>query len=93
MGEALMTRLDVRGTRRPVPVIMIRRALLRLESGVILEVTADDRTLISDLPAFCAHSGHRLIMAEEREDRVVFAIAAREAVSGRGAAAPLLGAG
>lgn len=71
-------RLDVRGSFGPEPVIRIRRALLGLTGGDILEVTADDKALISDLPAFCTNSGHRLIMAEQLEDRLVFAIAARE---------------
>lgn len=73
-----MTRLDVRGSSGPEPVIRIRRALLGLRSGEVLEVTADDRALVTDLPAFCANSGHRLLMAEAFEDRMVFAIAARE---------------
>ena len=76
-----MTRLDVRGSTGPEPVIRIRRALLGLAGGEILEVTADDKALIADLPAFCTNSGHRLIMAEALEDRMIFAIAARESVA------------
>ncbi len=73
-----MTRLDVRGLKSPAPVLRIRRKLLELPGGDILEVTGDDPDLVTDLPAFCRQSGHRLIMAQEVEGMLVFQIAARK---------------
>ena len=72
-----MTRLDVRGLKSPAPVLKIRRKLLELPGGEILEVVADDPDLVADLPAFCRQSGHRLVMAQEVEGMFVFQVAAR----------------
>lgn len=78
-GECFMNRLDVRGLRGPRSILAIRRRLLELDGGALLEVIADDPDLVSDLPAFCRQSGHRLVMAQEKDGRLNFLLAAREA--------------
>ncbi|RMD90723.1 MAG: hypothetical protein D6807_01200 [Alphaproteobacteria bacterium] len=77
-GECFMNRLDVRGLRGPRSILAIRRRLLELDGGALLEVIADDPALVSDLPAFCSQSGHRLVMAQEKDGRLNFLVAARE---------------
>ncbi len=70
-----MTELDVTGLTRPRPILKIRRALMALNAGERLEVTGDDPALISDVPAFCAQSGHKLVMAHQHGKHLVFELA------------------
>lgn len=69
-----MHRLDVSGLLRPKAILQIRRALRALAAGERLAVEATDRDLITDLPAFCAQSGHALVNACEREGRLLFEV-------------------
>lgn len=66
-----MIRLDATGLIRPLPVIQTRRILKTMEIGDILEVRANDETSVRDLPAYCATTGHHLLMVREDEDDVV----------------------
>lgn len=70
----MSTRLDVSGLTAPEPVLMLRRTLARLEPGARLEVIGDSPELLTDLPAFCAHAGHELIMARPDGAGYVFEI-------------------
>jgi tRNA 2-thiouridine synthesizing protein A len=54
-------RLDVRGTRCPVPALRTARAMGRLAPGERLEVVGDDPAMVIDLPAWCDEHGERLV--------------------------------
>ncbi|SOB92456.1 sulfurtransferase TusA family protein [Rhodobacter maris] len=80
--------LDLRGLLCPLPVLRLRKALLALPEGAVVEMRATDRASWIDVPHFCAHAGHRLISAEESEGVLLYRIArgpARSAQGGSGA--------
>jgi tRNA 2-thiouridine synthesizing protein A len=66
--------LDTDGLRCPLPVLKARKALLGLEPGQRLLVTATDPLSVIDFPNFCREAGHVLIASEARDDRHVFLI-------------------
>jgi tRNA 2-thiouridine synthesizing protein A len=68
-GPAL---LDARGLNCPEPVMMLHRAVARLEVGEVLRVVATDPTTLRDIPQFCRFLGHQLLSQAEEGDEVVF---------------------
>lgn len=53
--------LDTVGTYCPVPVIRTARAIAEMRSGEILELIADDRGVLADIPDWCAGHGHAFL--------------------------------
>ncbi len=53
-----MTRVDARGTRCPMPVILAARAAAELAPGDLLVVLADDPAAEADMPAWGRMRGH-----------------------------------
>lgn len=53
--------LDARGLRCPLPVLRARKALLAMQPGARLMLTATDPLAAIDVPHFCAESGNRLV--------------------------------
>ena len=66
--------LDLSGLKCPLPALMARRALARLEPGAILEVVATDPLAVVDIPHMCAEEGHKIDSVTRQERRVVFLI-------------------
>ena len=64
MSETITERLDTLGLRCPEPVMLIRAAIRKLESGALLEVIADDPATTRDIPSFCRFMDHELVLAE-----------------------------
>lgn len=56
----IRTRLDVRGTVCPQPLIEVGKAMKTLQTGDQLEVLADDPIAPIDLAAYCHRTGHPL---------------------------------
>lgn len=56
-----MHTLDVTGTLCPVPLLLTARAMASLAPGEQLEVVGDDLEILTDMPAWCEKTGHRLI--------------------------------
>lgn len=52
--------LDLRGLKCPLPALMTRRRLARLQPGALLTVTASDPLAVVDIPHMCAEEGHNL---------------------------------
>ncbi|MGH3273008.1 MAG: sulfurtransferase TusA family protein [Streptosporangiaceae bacterium] len=50
-GAALT--IDALGTKCPVPIIMLAERIREVAIGQTIEVLADDRAAVSDLPAWC----------------------------------------
>src|SRR5262245_58087784 len=50
----------------PVPVTRTARRIARLRAGDVLEIVADDRMLLVDLPSWCQASGHDYLGHEVR---------------------------
>lgn len=61
-------RLDVRGTKCPLPVLRAKKALTTKESGAVLEILSDDPHAPDDLAVFCRQAGHRLVSHQALAD-------------------------
>ena len=57
--------LNTRGLRCPEPVMMLHQAIRKSKSGDIVEVFATDNSTSWDIPKFCMHLGHELLLQEE----------------------------
>ena len=59
--------VDARGTRCPVPVIRLARAVRGLPPGATVVLLADDVAAWSDVPAWARMKGHAVSLQEEDE--------------------------
>ncbi|WP_130803587.1 sulfurtransferase TusA [Acinetobacter ihumii] len=57
--------LNTRGLRCPEPVMMLHQAIRKSKSGDVVEVLATDPSTSWDIPKFCMHLGHELLVQEE----------------------------
>ena len=57
--------LNTRGLRCPEPVMMLHQAIRKSKSGDVVEVFATDNSTSWDIPKFCMHLGHELVLQEE----------------------------
>ena len=53
--------LDCTGLFCPMPIVQTKRELDGMNSGEILEITADDPGFEKDLPAWCQMSGGKFL--------------------------------
>ncbi len=60
--------LNTRGLRCPEPVMMLHQAIRKAKSGEVVEVFATDPSTSWDIPKFCMHLGHELLLQEEQLD-------------------------
>jgi tRNA 2-thiouridine synthesizing protein A len=60
--------VDARGHRCPMPLLMAKRALNRLDDGQLLQVLATDAGSARDFSVFARQSGHELLETEQRDD-------------------------
>jgi len=67
-------RLDARGLNCPLPILRTRKALNRISTGQILEVTSSDPGSVKDMASFCTQTGNRLVASSESENGFVFLI-------------------
>ena len=63
--------LNTRGLRCPEPVMMLHQAIRKSKAGDVVEVFATDNSTSWDIPKFCIHLGHELLLQEERLDENV----------------------
>jgi tRNA 2-thiouridine synthesizing protein A len=65
-------KLDCVGLYCPMPIVKTSEKFKELKPGEILEVTADDKGIKKDMPAWCQTTGHECLGFEEenREIRV-----------------------
>ena len=61
--------INTRGLRCPEPVMMLHQAIRKPKSGDIVEVFATDNSTSWDIPKFCMHLGHELLLQEEHLDK------------------------
>jgi tRNA 2-thiouridine synthesizing protein A len=66
--------LDARGLNCPLPILRTRKAISRLKTGEVLEVTATDPGAVKDLASFCSQTGHELIASDELGSDFIFKI-------------------
>lgn len=58
--------LDCVGLYCPMPIIQTMEKIKELEEGQVLEIIADDKGIVSDMPAWCKSTGHEFVGIEER---------------------------
>lgn len=67
MTDKIAKQLDTRGLLCPEPVMMLHQAIRKSAKGDIVEVLATDPSTSWDIPKFCVHLGHTLLINEQRE--------------------------
>jgi tRNA 2-thiouridine synthesizing protein A len=72
--EAPAAVLDVKGLSCPMPVVRTRKAIDGIAVGQVLEVVATDPGSMADFRAWAKHTGHELLLAEQRGDVYVYRI-------------------
>jgi len=58
--------LDCAGLYCPMPIIQTREKINELSTGQVLEIVADDKGILTDMPAWCKSTGHEFLGVEER---------------------------
>jgi tRNA 2-thiouridine synthesizing protein A len=71
---AIAERLDARGLNCPLPILRTRKAINRLQSGEVIEITATDPGSVKDMVAFCTQTGNKLVSSSEADNAYVFLI-------------------
>ena len=59
--------LDCMGLYCPMPIIETTDKIKELEVGQVLEVLADDKGIVTDMPAWCESTGHEFLGIEEKD--------------------------
>ena len=59
--------LDTTGKCCPMPMVETNRAIHALRSGEVLEIVATDPGTRTDIPSWCARTGHRLLSTSESD--------------------------
>lgn len=59
---------DLKGLSCPLPVLKARKRLRLMEPGERLWLETTDPLAVIDIPAFCAESGHVLVIDETASD-------------------------
>ena len=57
-------RLDTKGLICPEPVMMLHKVIRKAEGGDVIEIFATDPASTRDIPNFCRHLGHELLLSE-----------------------------
>ena len=59
--------LDCVGLYCPMPIVQTAAAIKQLKPGDVLEVIADDKGIVKDMPAWCDATGNELLGIEEND--------------------------
>ena len=62
-----MLELDTIGLRCPEPVMVLRKAVRKMQIGEQIKVIADDPSTTRDIPSFCRFMDHHLIESQSNE--------------------------
>jgi tRNA 2-thiouridine synthesizing protein A len=60
----LQQELNTQGLRCPEPVMMVRKAVRKMQAGELLSVIADDPATTRDIPSFCRFMDHTLVESD-----------------------------
>ncbi|MDP7601872.1 MAG: sulfurtransferase TusA family protein [Rhodospirillales bacterium] len=67
-------RLDTKGLNCPIPILRVKKALMRLELNDTLLVETTDPGSVIDLKVFCRAKGHELMSNSEENGVFKFEI-------------------
>jgi tRNA 2-thiouridine synthesizing protein A len=59
--------VDCIGLYCPMPVVKTARKVKEVPVGTTIEIVADDKGFLEDLPAWCKMTGNELLGIEERD--------------------------
>ncbi|HIP76658.1 MAG TPA: sulfurtransferase TusA [Psychromonas hadalis] len=62
-----MKELDAMGLRCPEPVMVVRKAIRKMQAGEQIVIIADDPSTTRDIPSFCRFMDHQLIDSQINE--------------------------
>jgi tRNA 2-thiouridine synthesizing protein A len=66
--------LDASGLNCPMPILKTKKALSKMDSGMVLEVISTDAGSVKDIEAFCNQTGNKLVSVTEDDGKFVFTI-------------------
>ena len=66
--------LNALGKKCPMPVLMTKKELRKLNSGQVLELIVDDKGALKDVPALLHKTGDELMETREEGEKVTFMI-------------------
>ena len=66
--------LNALGRKCPMPVLMTKKELKKLNSGQTLELIVDDKGALKDVPALLHKTGDELLGTQEEGEQVTFTI-------------------
>lgn len=67
-------RLDTKGLICPEPVMMLHKMIRTAQGGEVIEIFATDPASSRDIPNFCRHLGHELLLSETVDQQALIAI-------------------
>ena len=74
MSQDVDKELDTSGLNCPMPILKLKQALKGLESGQQIRMIATDPGSESDIAAFAAQTGHRLLESSNEAGRFVYVL-------------------
>ena len=66
--------LNALGKKCPMPVLMTRKELKKLNTGQVLELIVDDKGALKDVPALLHKTGDELMETKEEGEKFTFMI-------------------
>ena len=72
--------LDTRGLNCPEPLMMLHQAIRRAAAGQQIRILATDPSTTRDIPKFCLHLGHGLLLqpSNPQAKELVFVVQKRQ---------------
>ncbi len=64
--------VDINGMCCSAPVIYLTKKFKQMNSGDIVMVESNKKSMLSDVPAYCLSTGHELIKQEEKDEHYYF---------------------
>ncbi|WP_090270809.1 sulfurtransferase TusA family protein [Thalassovita taeanensis] len=66
--------IDTIGMLCPLPVLKLRKALLSVQPGTVVQLLADDPVAVIDIPHYCSETGHTFLGMETADAHQIFRI-------------------
>lgn len=74
MTEEIALQVDAKGLKCPMPVVRVKKAIMSIEVGQLIEVQATDPASKVDFEAWARTTGHDLLSAEQDQDVFTYRI-------------------